>query len=80
MYSRIHYPEEALEKGIQGTIHVELVRDTNCIITAKRVLDGLGYGLDEEALKLIDDKAEICLMRGQRYCSDTLIVPIRFKL
>ncbi len=80
VHARIRYPVEASEKGIQGTIKVELVRDSNCIITTKSVVDGLGYGLDEEALRLINDKTEICLMRGRRYCSDTLVVPIRFNL
>lgn len=77
---KIRYPAEAMEKGIQGTVQIELVRDSLCIITSKRVVGGLGYGLDDEALKVVDDSVERCLMRGRRYCSDTLIVPIRFKL
>lgn len=75
---RIRCPEQALENGIEGTVQVEVVRDKNCLFTGKRILEGLGYGLDEEALKLINDKTELCLMRGRRYCSDTLVIPISF--
>lgn len=80
IWNSIRYPEQAIANGIQGTVQVELVRDTNCLITSKRVLKGLGYGLDEEAVKLVNTKAELCLMRGKRYCADTLMIPIRFAI
>lgn len=47
------YPEEALRNGIEGNVHLEYEVDDNGIVTKASVLRGLGFGLDEEALRLI---------------------------
>ena len=44
-----HYPSEALEKGIQGTIIVGYEIDNNCQVKNVKIIKGLGYGLDEMA-------------------------------
>lgn len=49
----LQYPKEAIEKGIQGTVIVGYdVRDTG-EVSNLHIIKGLGYGCDEEALRLI---------------------------
>ena len=47
----ISYPKKAQENKISGTVIVEFDRDSNCVFSNPRVIKGLGYGCDEEALK-----------------------------
>lgn len=47
------YPEEALRHRIEGNVHIAYEVDDNGVVTSARVLKGLGFGLDEEALRLI---------------------------
>ena len=75
------YPEAAEGAGIEGTVLVEFTVDRLCNISNKRVVRGLGYGLDEAALNVIDRKFEDALMEALAPCSpDTLVVPVRFEL
>lgn len=77
----IPYPQAAENAGIEGVVLVEFTIDRLCTITNKRVIRGLGYGLDEAALKVIDRKFEDALTRALMPCSpDTITIPINFKL
>lgn len=51
--SHLIYPKEALEAGIEGNVVVEYGISDNGDVTSARVLKGLGYGCDEEALRLV---------------------------
>ena len=49
----LRYPEEALEKGIEGSVLVEYeIRDDGTVHNA-HVLNGIGHGCDEEALRVV---------------------------
>ena len=48
----INYPQEALESGIQGRVFVSFVVEPNGSITNEQVLRGIGYGCDEEAVRI----------------------------
>lgn len=49
----LQYPREAIEKGIQGSVIVGYdVRDTG-EVSNLHIIKGLGYGCDEESLRLI---------------------------
>ncbi len=49
----LKYPKEALENGIEGTVYVIIeINDNGEVINAK-VLKGLGFGCDEEAIRLV---------------------------
>ena len=47
----LRYPIKAQENKISGTVIVEFDKDTNCVFSNPRLIKGLGYGCDEEALK-----------------------------
>ena len=52
--SNQQYPDTARTLGVQGPVVVEFIVDKQGKITNPRVTQGLGYGLDEEALRLIN--------------------------
>jgi TonB family protein len=49
----LHYPAEAREKAISGTVYVQFVIDKTGQISDAKVLRGIGSGCDEEALRVI---------------------------
>lgn len=53
MRDKAQYPEKALAQGISGKVHVWFVVDDKGRIRDAQVIKGLGYGLDEEALRLV---------------------------
>ncbi len=49
----LKYPTEALKHKIEGTVHVKYRVDGLGKIVFAEVIRGIGYGCDEEALRLI---------------------------
>ena len=49
----LKYPEEALHQRIEGTVHLEYVLNGLGKIVDVKVLEGIGYGCDKEAIRLI---------------------------
>ncbi|HSG68454.1 MAG TPA: energy transducer TonB, partial [Bacteroidales bacterium] len=49
----IKYPEEAKKKGISGTVFVTFVILDNGEVSNVSILRGVGYGCDEEALRVV---------------------------
>ncbi|MDW3651311.1 MAG: energy transducer TonB [Bacteroidia bacterium] len=47
------YPERASRAGIEGTVHVRVVVRADGSLSDLKVLKGLGYGCDDEALRLV---------------------------
>lgn len=47
------YPEKALEKGVEGVVHLSARIDDNGLVTEVAVEKGIGSGCDEEAQRLI---------------------------
>jgi TonB family protein len=52
--SNIKYPEEALKGRIQGQVVIDFVIDSAGLITSPIVSQGLGFGCDQEALRVLD--------------------------
>lgn len=49
----LRYPAEALEKRIEGTVVLNFDIDHKGRVTDVRVISGLGYGCDEEAVRVV---------------------------
>ena len=47
------YPQEALDRGIHGRVFVSFVVEPNGSISNVKVLRGIGYGCDEEAMRVV---------------------------
>jgi protein TonB len=52
VYSNIRYPEAAKEAGIEGTVYLEYAIDYQGIVVGAKILKGLGFGCDEEAVRV----------------------------
>ena len=52
--SNLRYPAVAKEKKITGSVLVRFIIDTSGVIKKSWVLKGLGFGCDEEAMRLIN--------------------------
>lgn len=51
--ANLRYPNDALEARIEGKVLVEYEIDDNGIVHNPRVLRSLGYGCDEEAMRVV---------------------------
>lgn len=75
------YPEEAKESNIQGTVYITFTVLKSGKITDTKILKGLGYGCDEEALRIISEmpdwKAGVLESKPVN-CSMT--IPIKFMI
>ena len=52
--ANLHIPLEAKEAGISGRVFTSFYIETTGEITGVTVLKGLGYGCDEEAIRLVE--------------------------
>lgn len=53
MRQQVHYPEEAAKAGVTGKVFVSFVIDTAGCISDITVLKSLGYGCDDEAIRVV---------------------------
>ncbi len=52
--NNISYPQEAINKGIQGKVYAEFYIEIDGSITGARVHRGIGGGCDEETIRVIN--------------------------
>jgi TonB family protein len=79
--SKIAYPEEAVESGIEGTVFITFVVEPDGRITNVMPLRGLGAGLTEEAIRVAKGMPnwKPGMQRGKAVRVQYNL-PIRFKL
>lgn len=53
IYENLRYPAEALEAKVEGTVMIEYDIDFKGMVVDTRILQGLGYGCDEEADRVV---------------------------
>lgn len=53
LLANIKYPEEALKKGVTGTVYVTFVVQKDGSVANVKVLRGIGSGCDEEAVRVV---------------------------
>ncbi len=77
----LRYPQMAREAGIQGTVFVTFVVETDGSVTDVRILRGIGGGCDEEAIRVVGmmPRWEPGRQRGQPVRVQ-FNMPIRFRL
>lgn len=51
--SNLRYPEAAIENNVEGKVTIQFTIDPTGTLTDFRVVRGLGYGCDEEVIRLI---------------------------
>jgi periplasmic protein TonB len=80
--SNIVYPDQAVENNIEGTVHVEfVVDDKGTISDVKTIGNKLGYGLEEEAVNVVNklSKWSPGKVKGKNV-KTRLTIPITYKL
>ncbi|MBL0329648.1 MAG: TonB family protein [Bacteroidetes bacterium] len=78
----IHYPDVAKQKKIEGTIIITYDIDSNCSIVNRQIIKKLGYGFEEEALKVLDQYEAQLKQINKSSCipAKGLQFPVKFKL
>ena len=78
--SNLKYPDEALEKQIEGVVYLSYLVDNDAKIEDIKIIKGLGFGCDEEAIRVISLlKYGAPKNRGMRVRS-TMKTKIHFRL
>lgn len=79
--SNIHYPAAALNSDKEGKLLVEIILNEQGKVIAARVIKPLGFGLDEEALRVVNMMpAWSPAKMGTKPVKVRLVIPIKFKL
>lgn len=52
---KINYPKKAEQNGICGEVLIEISKNDSCTYFNPTIKKGLGYGCDEEALRITTD-------------------------
>ena len=53
MIESIKYPAEAKKKGIEGTVYVSFIVESDGTVSNVKILKGIGGGCDEEAMRVV---------------------------
>jgi TonB family protein len=79
--SNLLYPVQARRMGIEGTVFVEFVVQTDGSITDIRAKKGIGAGCDEEAIKAVQSLPKWNPGKNNGVAvKSRLVLPINFKL
>lgn len=77
----VRYPGEAVEAKVQGMVIVDFVVNQTGGLTQVKVLKGIGYGCDEEAIRVVQlMPAWTPGQQDGRPVSVRFTIPIRFAL
>lgn len=78
----LHYPVEAHRAGVEGRVFVEIVIDEEGKIISAKTPEGhkLGYGMDEEAIRVLKMTEWIPAKKGGKVVKQKMIIPVLFKL
>jgi TonB family protein len=80
IYGQLRYPQAAFDKKLEGIVFIEYGIDYKGNVTDVRVLQGLGFGCDEEACRVIKTlKFDVPTTRGVRVLFHKK-VKVQFKL
>ena len=65
--NNVVYPQEAIDAGVEGKVFVEFYIEKDGTVSDAKVLQGIGYGCDEEALRVVGlmPKWRPCKVRGE---------------
>ncbi|RPA69097.1 TonB family protein [Cyclobacteriaceae bacterium YHN15] len=77
----LSYPERAKSNKIEGVVYLVFVINKEGKVESPEILRGVGYGLDEEALRVVKESPDWIpgMQRGQKV-NVRMRLPVRFKL
>jgi TonB family protein len=74
------YTEEAIKRGVEGEVRLEVEFTADYHVRVVRVLQGLGFGLDEQAMRAAEQIKFKPAMHGGQPIDSTAVVHIVFEL
>ena len=80
LQSRVKYPEEAREAGVQGRVLVQFIVNKQGKVENAKIVKGIGSGADEEALRVIKETEFIPGMQNEQPVRVQYSLPIMYKL
>ncbi len=80
IYKRLIYPDEAKKNKIEGVVKILAFIEKNGEVSDARVLEGIGYGCDENArLTVYFTRFKPGIQKGERV-KVQMVIPVEFKL
>lgn len=77
----IKYPEKAKQANITGTVYISFIVEKDGSVGNIKLLRGIGYGCDEEALHVISNMPDwVPGMQGSMPVRVTINIPVKFNL
>jgi len=81
LMSEMKYPESAIEGKVQGTVLTSFIVDESGQVSSVKVIEGIGGGCDEEAVRLISGMRQWKPgMQGGKAVKVMMEIPVRFRL
>jgi hypothetical protein len=84
VYNNVSYPDSAMAHNIQGMVTAQFVVDIDSLAKEIKIVKGLGYGIDEEVLRLFElMNAQHLWIPGRHNNKPVPVIfslPIKFKL
>lgn len=80
MISRLQYPTEAKANSIEGKVYIIITVDTLGLPTNPQIIKSLGFGCDEEAIRLVLTANYIPAMLGGKRIKSRCMLSIIFRL
>ncbi|WP_077351270.1 energy transducer TonB [Algoriphagus sp. A40] len=79
--TNLTYPAQARQMGIEGTVIVVFLINSDGSISNVEVLKGIGGGADEEAVRVVENSPKWTpAMQKDRVVNSRMRLPVRFKL
>jgi TonB family protein len=81
LVSQMRYPEEALNNEVEGRVTIQFTVETSGALSDFKVLKGIGYGCEEEVIRLIKSGPKwTATRRNTRPVQDRVRVRVKFSL
>lgn len=80
IYSNMKYPAEAKEREIQGTVRLSFVVETNGSVSNIVIVNSVGGGCDNEAIRLLQETVWIPAEKNGKYVRSTNMQDITFSI
>ncbi len=79
---KLRYPKDAKKNGVQGTVEIKIIFNSDCNIKEYKVVKSLGYGCDEAAIECLINVQEKIKKEKNSKCEEgyEIIFPFNFKL
>ncbi|MCW8804169.1 MAG: energy transducer TonB [Ignavibacteriaceae bacterium] len=74
LQSRLQYPINAIEHSIEGNVYLLITVDSTGICTNQKIIKSLGFGCDEEAIRLVQTAKFLpAILNGKKINSECMI-------